>query len=94
MTRIALDLPDEVRQAVAAQASRAGMSVGEYLTSMVTARVAAQAEAEHWFATRAGRSVPGRAERILSRIGREGAPEAADELPADLAARLAARRAG
>ncbi|MFZ4411169.1 MAG: hypothetical protein ACOYOH_27765 [Paracraurococcus sp.] len=53
---------------------------------------AAQAEAERWVAARAARAVPGQAAAILARAGVGRAPEPVDALPADFAARLAARK--
>jgi hypothetical protein len=87
-------MPEDIKAAAAAQAERAGVSLNQYLLSIVAARVGAQAETERYFAARAARSVPGRAKAVLARAGRGRPPEAGDELPPDLAARLKAPRRG
>ena len=85
MSTFSFRMPEELKAAAAAQAERAGVSMNQYLLSIVAARVGAQSEAERYFSTRAGRAVPGRAKEILSRAGIGRAPEADDELPSDLA---------
>ena len=93
MSTFPFRMPDEIKAAAAAQAERAGVSLNQYLLSIVAARVGAQAETERYFATRSARSVPGRARAILARAGAGRAPEPGDELPPDVADALAARRA-
>lgn len=88
-----LRMPEEIKAAAAAQAERAGVSLNQYLLSIVASRVGAQAETERYFAARAARSVPGRAKAILARAGQGNPPEPGDELPTDMAEALAARRA-
>jgi hypothetical protein len=92
MSTFPLRLPEEIKAAAAAQAERAGVSLNQYLLSIVAARVGAQVEAEHYFAARSARSVPGRARTILARAGARRPPEPGDELPPDVAVRLAAQR--
>jgi HicB-like protein involved in pilus formation len=86
-------MPEEIKALAAAQAERAGVSMNQYLLSIVAARVGAQAEAERYFAARGARSVPGRARAILARAGAGRPPEPGDELPPDVAGRLAGRAA-
>jgi hypothetical protein len=77
-------MPEDLKVAVAGQAERAGVSLNQYLLSIVAAHAGSQAEAERYFAARAARSSPGRALEILSRAGQDNAPEPGDELPSDL----------
>ncbi len=93
MSTFPFRMPEEIKAAAAAQAERAGVSLNQYLLSIVAARVGAQAEAGRYFAARAARSVPGRARGILARAGRGRPPEPGDELPPDLAEKLAERLA-
>lgn len=92
MNAHALRMPEEIRRAAAAQARRAGMSLDEYLLSIVAARVGAQGEAERAFAARAARATPAQAKEVLARVGQGRPPEPGDELPPDVAEGLAARR--
>lgn len=93
MSTFPFRMPEEIKAAAAAQAERAGVSMNQYLLSIVATRVGAQAEAERYFAARAARSVPGRGREILARAGAGRPPEPGDELPPELAERLAARAA-
>lgn len=93
MTTVPFEIPDDLKDAATAQAERMGVSLNQYLLSIVAAQLGAQAEAERYFAARAARSVPGRWRETLSRAGAGRPPEPGDELPPDLAERLAARRA-
>lgn len=92
MSTFPFRMPDDLKAAAAAQAERAGVSMNQYLLSIVARQVGAQAEAERYFAARAARAVPGRAKEILARAGLGQPPEPGDELPLDLAEKLAARR--
>jgi hypothetical protein len=92
MSTFPFRMPEQIKAAAAAQAARAGVSMNQYLLSIVAARVGAQAEAERYFEARAGRAAPGRAKDILARAGIGHTPEPGDELPDDVAARLDARR--
>jgi hypothetical protein len=94
MSTVSLELSDETSAAAEAQAAREGMPVHEYLRWIVASRVAARAEMERFFAERAARSQPGRALEILARVGNDDPPQPGDELPPDLAARLAAKGIG
>lgn len=93
MTGFSLELPEGITTVAAAQAERAGISLDQYLMSIIASRLGAQAEAERYFAARAARAVPGRAREILSRAGIGRPPEPGDELPPDLAEQLAAPKA-
>jgi HicB-like protein involved in pilus formation len=77
-------MPEDLKAAVAAQAERAGVSLNQYLLSIVAAHAGSQAEAERYFAARAARSSPARAMEILARAGAGQPPEPGDELPPDL----------
>lgn len=89
MSTFPFRMPEELKAAAAAQAERAGVSMNQYLLSIVASRIGAQSEAERYFATRAARAVPGRTKEILARAGVGQAPEIGDELPSDLASKLA-----
>ena len=85
MSTFAFRMPEDLKGAVAAQAERAGVSLNQYLLSIVATHAGSQAEAERYFAARAARSNPARALEILARAGQGQPPEAGDELPPDLA---------
>ncbi len=89
MSTFPFRMPEELKAAATAQAERAGVSMNQYLLSIVASRVGAQSEAERYFLIRAARAVPGRAKEILARAGVGQAPESGDELPPDLASKLA-----
>ena len=89
MSTFPFRMPEELKAAATAQAERAGVSMNQYLLSIVASRVGAQSEAERYFSIRAARAVPGRAKEILARAGVGQAPESGDELPSDLASKLA-----
>lgn len=82
MSTIPLRLPEDLKVAVEAQADRAGVSLDQYLLSIVAAHAGSQGETERYFAARAGRSSPGQALEILARAGRGNASEPGDEVPA------------
>ena len=84
MSTFPFRMPEDLKAAVAAQAERAGVSLNQYLLSIVATHAGSQAEAERYFAGRAARSSPGRALDILSRAGQGRPPEPGDELPVDL----------
>ena len=86
MSTFPFRMPEEIKAAAAAQAERAGVSLNQYLLSIVATHAGAQAEVERWFAARAARSSPARAMEILARAGAGNPPEPGDELPPDLAA--------
>lgn len=85
MSTFPFRMPEDLKAAVAAQAARAGVSLNQYLLSIVAAHAGSQAEAERYFAARAARSSPARALEVLARAGRGQPPEPGDELPPDLA---------
>ncbi len=85
MSTFSFRMPEDLKVAVAAQAERAGVSLNQYLLSIVAAHAGSQAETERYFAARAARSSSGRALEILARAGQNNPPEPGDELPSDLA---------
>lgn len=85
MSTFPFRMPEDLKVAVAAQAERAGVSLNQYLLSIVAVHAGSQAETERYFAARAMRSSPGRAAEILARAGQGSPPELGDELPPDLA---------
>lgn len=68
-TSFNLRLPPDLKAAVTEQAKRLGVSVNQYIVSMLAQGAGAQAEAEAYFRTRAARAKPGRARDVLSRAG-------------------------
>ena len=84
MSTFPFRMPDDLKAAVAAQAERAGVSMNQYLLSIVAIHAGSQAEAERYFAARAARSSPGRALDILARAGQGRPAEPGDELVPDL----------
>ena len=84
MSTFPFRMPDDLKAAVAAQAERAGVSMNQYLLSIVAIHAGSQAEAERYFAARAARSSPGRALDILARAGQGQPAEPGDELTPDL----------
>ena len=85
MSTFPFRIPEDLKAAVAAQAERAGVSLNQYLLSIVATHAGSQAEAERYFTARAARSTPARALDILARAGHGQLPEPGDELPPDLA---------
>lgn len=85
MSVIPFRVPEDLKVTLATQAERAGVSLNQYLLSIVAAHAGSQAEAERYFAARAARSTPARALEILARAGHGQPPEPGDELPPDLA---------
>lgn len=85
MSTFPFRMPEDLKAVAAAQAERAGVSLNQYLLSIVATHAGSQAEAERYFATRAARSSPARALDILARAGQGQPPEPGDELPPDLA---------
>ncbi len=71
MTTFPLRLPDDLKTMAAAQAERMGMSLNQYITTVLAVRVGAQAEAERFFTTRAKRARRGNAKQLLARMGTE-----------------------
>jgi hypothetical protein len=79
MSTFPLRLPDELKEAAAAQAAEAGVSLNQFIATAIASRVGAQAEAARYFAARGERAVPGRAKEILARAGRRQ-PRPGDEI--------------
>jgi hypothetical protein len=82
MTTFPLRLTEELMAMATAQAARSGVSLNQYIATLLAAHVGAQAEAERYFAARAARARPGAAREILARAGRLQRPRAGDRLDA------------
>ena len=80
MSSVILNLPDDLQKRAAVQAAAAGMSLEQYVATVLAARIGAQAEVERFFAARAARVVPGQARAILARMGQGNPPWAGDEV--------------
>jgi hypothetical protein len=83
MTTFPLRLPAELKAVATAQAARAGISLNQYIATVLAAHVGAQAETERIFAVRAARARPGTARAILARAGKRRRPRAGDRLDAE-----------
>ena len=83
MTTFPLRLTEELKEKATAQAARAGVSLNQYIATLLAAHVGAQAEAERYFAARAARARPGTARSILARAGKRQRPRPGDRLDAD-----------
>ncbi|MCW2245775.1 tetraacyldisaccharide-1-P 4'-kinase [Azospirillum fermentarium] len=79
MSTFPLRIPKDLKKEASAQAEAAGVSLNQYITTALAARVGAQAEAERYFTARASRAVPGQAKAILARSG-IGNPPRPDDL--------------
>ncbi|CAA7611619.1 conserved hypothetical protein [Magnetospirillum sp. LM-5] len=75
-----LRLPEDLKDRAAAQAAEVGVSLNQYISSALAARVGAQAEAERYFTARGERAVPGQAKAILQRSGSRSIPRDDDRL--------------
>ena len=80
MSSFPLRLPDDLKELAAAQAKASGVSLNQYIATVLASRVGAQAEAERNFAARAKRAAPGQARAILARAGQGNPPRPGDEL--------------
>ncbi len=80
MSSFPLRLPDDLKERAAAQAEAAGVSLNQYIATVLASRVGAQAEAERYFAARGARATPGRAREILARASQGSPPRPGDEL--------------
>ena len=80
MTTFPLRLTDELKTMASAQAARTGVSLNQYIATLLAAHVGAQAEAERYFAARAVRARPGSARDILARAGKRRRPRVEDRL--------------
>ncbi len=83
MTTFPLRLAAELKAILAAQAARAGVSLNQYIATVLAAHVGAQAETQRTFAARAARAQPGSARTILARAGKRQRPRAGDRLDAE-----------
>jgi hypothetical protein len=83
MTTFPLRLTEELKAMATAQAARAGVSLNQYIATLLAAHVGAQAESERYFAARAARVRPGTARDILARAGKRQRPRAGDRLDAE-----------
>jgi len=82
MSVFPLRLPDDLKDKAAAQAAEAGVSLNQFIAVAVASRVGAQAEAERYFAARAGRVAPGRARAVLEKAGVGNPPRTDDQIEA------------
>jgi HicB-like protein involved in pilus formation len=80
MSGFPLRIPEDLKEKAAAQAEAAGVSLNQYIAIALASRVGAQAEAERYFAARAGRARRGRAKAILAKAGKRAKPRRGDEL--------------
>jgi hypothetical protein len=80
MTTFPLRLTDELKTLASAQAARAGVSLNQYIATLLAVHVGAQGEAERYFAARAARARPGSARDILMRAGKRPQPRSDDQL--------------
>jgi hypothetical protein len=83
MTTFPLRLTEELKAIATAQAARAGVSLNQYIATVLAAHVGAQAEAERMFAARAARARPGTARAILAHAGKRRRPRVGDRLDAE-----------
>lgn len=80
MTTFPLRLTDELKALAAAQAASAGVSLNQYIATVLTTHVGAQAETERVFAARAARARPGAARAILAQAGKRRRPRVGDRV--------------
>ena len=78
MSTFPLRIPDDLKQAAAAQAEASGVSLNHYVATVLATGIGARAEAERYFAARGTRAVRGRAKGILARSGLDNPPVAGD----------------
>ena len=83
MTNFPLRLTEELKAILAAQAARAGVSLNQYIATVLAAHVGAQAETQRYFAARTARAQPGSARTILARAGKRQRPRVGDRLDAE-----------
>lgn len=75
-----LRLPDDLKDAAAAQAEAQGVSLNQYIATVLASRVGAQAEVRRYFDIRAARTKPGHAREVLTRSGIGNAPRPDDAI--------------
>ena len=78
MSTFPLRIPDDLKQVAAAQAQASGVSLNQYVATVLATGIGARAEAERYFAARGARAVRGRAKDVLARAGRDNPPRADD----------------
>lgn len=83
MTTFPLRLTEELKALAAAQAARAGLSLNQYIATLLATHVGAQAETERYFAARGVRVKPGVARDILARAGKRQSPRDGDRVDGD-----------
>ncbi len=83
MTSFPLRLTAELKALATAQAARSGVSLNQYIATVLAAQVGSQAEVDRTFAARAARARPGAAREILARAGLRQRPRAEDRLDAE-----------
>lgn len=83
MTTFPLRLSDELKAMASAQAARSGVSLNQYIATVLAAHVGAQAETERFFVVRGARAKPGAARAILARAGKRQRPRAGDQIETD-----------
>ena len=80
MTTFPLRLTDELKTMASAQAAKAGVSLNQYIATLLAVHVGAQAESERYFKARAARAKLGSAREILARTGKRRRPRVEDRL--------------
>jgi hypothetical protein len=70
MTTRPLRLTEALKATACAQAARAGISLNQYIATVLAAHVGAQAEAERMSAAQAAPARPGTVRAILARAGK------------------------
>jgi hypothetical protein len=83
VTTFPLRLTEELKELATAQAARAGVSLNQYIATLLATHVGAQGEAERYFAARAARARRGTAREILAGAGKRQKPRAGDRLDAE-----------
>lgn len=78
MSTFPLRIPEELKQTAAAQAEASGVSLNQYIATLLAAGIGARAEAERYFSARGARAVRGRAKDILTRSGLDNPPRTDD----------------
>ena len=81
MATFPLRLPDDLKQAATIQAEAQGVSLNQYISTALAARIGSQNEATRYFATRSAQAKPGRAKAVLAKSGLGNAPRPDDVVP-------------
>ena len=82
MTSFPLRLTEELKALATAQAARSGVSLNQYIATLLAAQVGSRAEVDRYFAARAARAKPGAAREILAQAGKRRRPRPEDRLDA------------